>query len=492
MRQVTNILFYAFFGALLAGLYVSSDPLSVVAGALLAQLANFVIVPSGVLAFNPTKSSKDLKEERGQKMARMEELIKKSEDETRDFSDDELREWDTLDEDLKKLDANIDRQETFENRQKLLATQQGKKLDSLSDQDKRDIRKFSFLRTMRSLLPGEPILDGLEAEMDQEARNEAKCLGYNITGRGIPHMVLAQTSFRDNTITQPTQPEDGSALVRPQYQSFIDLLKANLVLRNLGATFLTGLVGDQIFPKKTQAATSTWKGEIESLDKSNIKFGTFEMKPHRLGTYVMASRQAMIQATPDLENMLRSDIVESVQVALDLAGIAGTGTLNQPLGVLNYTGTGSAEVGANGGAPTRKMLLELEAAIDISNAAMNNLRWLLHPQLSYALRNIPVVSGSDKFVMESGNELHGYPVFKTTQVPTNLAKGTTTGGLTAAIFGNWSDLIVGQWGGLDILVDPYSTALSGMIRYVVAGFYDIGVRREQSFAIAKDIDPTVA
>jgi HK97 family phage major capsid protein len=321
--------------------------------------------------------------------------------------------------------------------------------------------------------------------MHQQAVAEARALGQDVNGVGIPQMLLSR---RDNSITQPTQPEDGSAVkVVDTVRPIIDLARPKSVLRSLGATFLTGLVGDVGVPSLSQGAKSTFKGEIETLDKSNQKFKDAKMTPHRMGTWVRRSKQFLAQTSPGIEALLRSDLEKSVVQELERVAINGDGQDNEPLGILNYSDILQLVLGANGVAPDRDTLVLLEALVEGQNLALDSSGYLINVATKAKLKRTKVDAGSGLFLMNSNTELNGYPVQVTTNVPRDLSKGTSNSKLSAAIFGDWSQLLIGQWGGLDITVDNITLAKQGQVEIIIQTFHDVLAAQPKAFAAVKDL-----
>jgi HK97 family phage major capsid protein len=321
--------------------------------------------------------------------------------------------------------------------------------------------------------------------MHQQAVADARALGQDVNGVGIPQLLLNR---RDNSITQPTQPEDGSTVkavdtVRP----VIDLARPKSVLRALGATFLPGLVGDVGVPSLSQGAKSTFKGEIEELAKSNQKFKDAKLTPHRMGTWVRRSKQFLAQTSPAIEALLRSDLEKSVVQELERVAINGDGQDNEPLGILNYADILMLALDANGAAPDRDTLVLLEALVEGQNLALDSSGYLINVSTKAKLKRTKVDAGSGLFLMNSNTDLNGYPVQVTTNVPRNLSKGTSNEKLSAAIFGDWSQLLIGQWGGLDITVDNITLAKQGQVEIIIQTFHDVLAAQPKAFAAVKDL-----
>ena len=428
------------------------------------------------------KKLKQLLEERAAKVTEAQALVTAAEAERRELKPEEETQFDNLMAEARALDPKIDRAREIERLEGEEAVRSGQRLtNNHNTQEGRDLSKYSMTAVFKAAAEGRQ-LTGLEAEMAQEAKKEAREAGVQILGYGIPRMVL---EHRDNSITNPTQPEDGSILVSKEVRSLMDVLRERLVFRQLGATVLPNMTGDVAFPRMTQGATSTWKGETETLDKSNIKFDGMELSPKRLGTYITVSKQFLLQTPASTEPMLRNDIIDSAQVALDKAFINGDGT-KKPLGILNTPGIGAVVLGTNGAALTRSNILALMAALDLQNAAQGSLGFLMHTLTQYKLMDTKLDTGSGRFVMEEVARLLGYKVGVTNLVPANITKGTGTN-LSALVFGNFADYVIAQWGGFDVTIDNITGAKNGEINYILNSFWDGGVRRPQSFAAIKDV-----
>lgn len=430
-----------------------------------------------------------LREKREAKAKEARKLLDTATAASRSLTADETTQFDALMAEVRSLAADITRAEELEAAE-AEAAGRTQPLNTHRTDEARSLAQYSLLKAVRSApgYPGGSKLDGIEKEMHEEAAKEAREAGEPLKGVGIPQMLLDR---RDNGVTAQagvfTQPEDGAAVVERNLRPVIDLSRPSTVLRTLGAQFLTGLTGNVGVPSMTQGAVSTWKKEVETLDKSNQKFGSAEMTPHRLGTFAVRSLQFLAQTSPAIEQMLRTDIENSVWQALEVAAINGSGANNQPLGILNYSGINTLAMGANGGAPTRAMLIALQALVEDQNIRMDSPGFLINVLTKATLQNTKVDAGSGLFLMNDNNNLLGVTTASTSLVPKNLSKGTNSENLSAAVFGNWRDLLIGQWGGLDITVDPYTLATEGEVRIIIQSFFDVLVQRAKAFAVVKDL-----
>jgi HK97 family phage major capsid protein len=408
--------------------------------------------------------------------------------EQRSFSPDELSAWEKANQEVQSLKRELGIVETQEKIDAELAASRGQKLNNQNNKEDKDLGKYSVLRALNALVEGRSA-DGLEGEMHQEAQKEARAMGETIQGIGIPQSVLLHRQKRDNSITMPTQPEDGSAVMlqNQYYGSMMDMLRNALVTRQLGCTFLNDLTGNLSFTSMTTRPTATWKPEVGDLDKSNAKFAVEDFAPKRLGTYLVQSKLFLRQTAPSIEQKIREEIIYSITEGVDVAAIVGTGASNQPTGILNIAGTNAIALGANGAALTRANLVAAETTIAALNLNTTNYAWLINAATRGKLKNTLLDAGSGRFLMESNSSLLEYPVVMSNVAPSNLTKGTASGVASAAVFGDWSELFIGQWGGIDLMVDPYTLAVGGQVKIIAQGFFNIYIRRPSAFVKFTDI-----
>ena len=248
---------------------------------------------------------------------------------------------------------------------------------------------------------------------------------------------------------------DGKEIVATDKLNILSPLKGKSILAEAGATFLTGLVGNISIPNYT-GSTCGWKGELEAADNGKGTFGSVELSPKRLTAYIDISKQFLTQDSVGAEEMLRADIVNSLVAKLEqtIFGDAA-GDTTKPAGIFN-----SAEVVA----PSYQGVCEAEAAVtDYSGEK----RFVMSPTAKSAFKQA-TISGtkSDLRLLLEDGEVDGYPVSDSSNV--------VAGGYA---FGDFSELVVAQWGGIDIVVDPYTLATKNAIRLVINAYFDAKVRR---------------
>ena len=352
----------------------------------------------------------------------------------------------------------------------------------------KEARNFSFVRAIRALSNPQDRRAQEEARFEFEVSDAAaKREGRDSRGIMIPVDVLK----RDITTSTASGTSKGGNLVATDLLagSFIDVLRNRMVLNTLGATFLTGLQGNVAIPRKSAAAAAYWVGEGSAPTEGAPTFDQVTMSPKTLAAYVDYSRRLMLQSSLDVETMVRNDLAASIAVAMDGAAVSGSGT-NKPTGVLNTSGIGSVTLGTNGAAPTWAMVTNLVKEVEVDNALTGSAAFLTNGQVKAKMSNTPKQSSGieGNFILGPQlDSLYGYPLVVSQQVPSNLSKGSASGTLSAMIFGVWSDLLIGQWSGIDLMADPYTGSKEGTVRIVAFHDCDFAVRHPESFAECNEI-----
>lgn len=345
-----------------------------------------------------------------------------------------------------------------------------------------EARSFSFVRAINALAnPGDRRAQEA-AKFEREASDAfATKMGRAAQGFYVP----VEVQKRDLLVGTPTA---GGNTVATQLlaTNFIDLLRNKMAMTGLGAQFLTGLVGPIAIPRQTSGATAYWVAENGAPTESQQAFDQVTMTPRTLGAFTDISRKLLLQSSIAVEGFVRNDITTVIALAIDLAAINGSGASNQPTGILNTAGIGSVAGGTNGLAPTWAHIIALETAVAVANANIGNMGYLTNAQVRGKLLATEKATNTGAFVWADNNTLRGYKTEVSQQVPSNLTKGSASGICSAILFGNWADLIIGQWGSLDLMVDPYTGSTAGTVRVVALQDVDVAVRHAESFAAMKD------
>jgi HK97 family phage major capsid protein len=333
-------------------------------------------------------------------------------------------------------------------------------------------------------------LDGLEREVhDELAQYRNNPASGVLVPWDIPLDLAAAQRGRvlSGGETRALDASTGTGGIVTQFSAtMIEVLRSRMVTKQAGARVLAGLVGTFSLPRQSAAGTLSWAA-IGSAPGSgtNPTLDKVDFTPKTAGAYVDISRAFMKQATIDAEMMVRDDLVNIVAIGLDAAGLNGTGSNNQPTGVLQNSSVTTVAIASTGGDPTWAMIVGLEETVDDSNAMGGALAYITSPKGRGKFKRTLKVSGYPEY-LQAGADLNGYPCYATTSVPKNLTKSTGTA-LTALAFGNWNELVYGLWGGLDLIVDPYTNSTSGGVRLVALQEADVQLRHTASFAKCVDI-----
>lgn len=273
--------------------------------------------------------------------------------------------------------------------------------------------------------------------------------------------------------------------------SFIDRLTNAMMVNKMGATQLTGLQGDLAIPSLSGGATAYWVAENSAPTESQATFGQVAMAPKTVGAFTDISRKLLIQSSVDVENLITNDLAKSVALAIDLAALHGTGASNQPTGIAATAGIGSVAGGTNGLAPTLANLIGLWTEVAQDNADFGSTGFLTNSKVIGKLMSTTRGTNLDMIIKNFPNaegftDISGARCGVSNQVSSALTKGTSSGVCSAIFFGNWADLIIGQWSGVDVLVDPYTGGTAGTVRVRILQDCDVAVRHAESFAAMLD------
>ena len=351
------------------------------------------------------------------------------------------------------------------------------------DMSEKEVRNYSFMKAVRGLVNGSG-LNGLELEVSDEI---ARKNGKEARGFYAPDSFWA--GKRDLIAGTDA---DGGFLVGTDHRGdqFIDALRSRLVFSDLGTRFLSGLKGDVAIPKMTAAATAGFVAENNAVAEQNQTFGQLTLSPKSLGAFTDMSRLLMIQSDPSVEAIIRDDLLNAIAQKIEQVAIKG-GASNEPDGILETTGIGSVAIGTNGGAATWGSVVDLVKEVEADNAGLSadSMAYLTNSKVKSHLAQTAKVSSTDsvQILNDPWSSLYGYNMAVTNNVPSDLTKGTGSA-LSALVFGDFSQLIIGMFSSADVLVDPYTNSATGAVRVRVMQEMDLGVRNAQSFAAITDID----
>lgn len=338
-----------------------------------------------------------------------------------------------------------------------------------------EVRQFSIMNVCRALADPTDASAQRAAAFEFEASQAARARSGREGDRFmIPSDVL--TRAMNSTASGVTNADTGGYSIQNtlQTQSFVEILRNRAVLMQ-HARVIGGLVGNIDIPKQTAAAQGYWLGEDEDATETGIGLGQFSMSPKTVAAFTEVTRKLLKQSSMDVEAMLRYDLAVQLALTIDKAGFYGTGSDHQPLGLANQTGIHAQAFGV-AGQPTFAEMVNMETQIALDNADVNSMVYIANAGFrGYAKTKIKFAgSSSDATLWESGGTVNGYR----TDITNQVAAGDV-------FFGNFSDLLIGMWGGLELMVDPYSGSKKGRVRIVTFQDVDIALRRAASFTLGR-------
>ncbi len=346
----------------------------------------------------------------------------------------------------------------------------------------KETQRYSVVRAINALSSHDAASQRAAAFEREVSDAVAQKTGKAARGFYVP----SEVQRRDLLVGTPTA---GGNMVATNLQSgsFIDALRNAMVIDKLGAIFLSGLVGNIAIPKQTAASTAYWVAENSSPTESQQAIGQITMSPKTIGAFTDISRKLLLQSSIDVESFVQTDLGKVLGLGIQQAAINGTGAANQPSGIMTLAAATS--LGTNGAALDWAKVVALETLVASANADGGSMGYLTNAKVRGALKTTFMDGpGSGMRIWQPGdsNPVNGYSATVTNAIPSNGTKGTGTN-LSTLIFGNFADLVIGQWGTLDLMVDPYTGSTAGTVRVVALQDVDIAMRRTESFAYFSDV-----
>lgn len=377
--------------------------------------------------------SLEILDRKEQLRAELNSMLDNAEKEQRKLTEDETTRFEALNTEIRNLDKQI--------------------IDIKKEtKEVRKMGKFSLLKAINDIANNRQ-LDERALEVVNQGITEMRKAGQNYSGQ-------IQLPLEERATVQASVEGQGAETVAEDLLNILEPLRAKLVLAQAGASYMTGLVGNISIPAYSGSQV-TWEGEVADAKDGAGTFTEVKLEPHRLTAYIDLSKQFLIQDSVSAEEMLKRDIVNAIANKLEATILGSETIVNAPEGLLNG-------VVADSEAITYEDIVAMETELEEANVR-GDIKFVVSPSAKAKLKTTKLDAGSGKFAME-GNEVNGYPVLCTSAV---AGKGV--------IYGNFNDLVIGQWGGIDLTVDPYTQAANGKVRLVINAYFDAKPRRAESF-----------
>lgn len=362
-------------------------------------------------------------------------------EETVEKSDEEV-----VDEDKDKDNDNDVEGEDKEETRSARTTHKHININTMKEQ------RFSLLKAIRNVAENRQ-LDNVTAAVCNEGMKEMRAAGLNTVGQiYIPTM---------ETRAAVSVASEGADVVATDLYDIIEPLRAKNVLVQAGAKFYTGLTNNAQIPVMT-GSNVNWAGETAAATDGNVLFNNVTLTPKRLTAYVDISKMLLAQDSIGVENAIRQDLINAINSKLE-STILGKGakSATTPAGIFN------------GKTPTKvtdfEGLVGLEAKVEEANV-LGGISYIASPSARASFRNMMKGSRGTAQLAYTDGTLDGTPVYSTSNVEAKTF-----------VVGDFSNLAIGSWGGLDIVVDNYTQAVNGMIRLVVNAYFDAALIRPEAF-----------
>ncbi len=425
------------------------------------------------------KDLKKLLEERGVLIVEQQKIVEDARKQKREITSPEETRFDDLQSQIEAFEPTIKRAKIIEENEKRAAKNQGENIIEAPaiHGSKQEPKIYSLNAALRSALNKKP-LEGVEKEANQEYRKEIRSsvagLDQDDSGIsiGIPSSMMQK---RDQSVTAGTG-EKGGKLVVSEPPRMVAPLFANNPLEVLGVTPLTGLKGNVPLLSNTDVSF-VWADENENVtQKTDTDFEGPVLKPKRIVAVVDVSKQLIMQSTIAIEAFLINLLSNAYGRALARAVLNGSGG-KSPLGILNLPDVNDLATATSTKVDYVKVVA-LETAIEAENATDHSLAYVCNKVLKGSLKTTPRVEATDSIMLSDGKTLNGSKLLSTNLLGALL-------GNHPLIYGDWSQVFTGAWGGVSITVDPYTQSTSGKIRLVVNSYADMQVVHPKAFAFNK-------
>ncbi len=354
-------------------------------------------------------------------------------------------------------------------------------------------RNYSLGRMIQAQVTGDFRNAGFEREINDEI---ARKVGRQGEGFYVPDFVWGQRGALSTAATGATGSEvvfDDFVPTEHRGDMFIEALRNKLVLGDLGATFMSGLTGRIKMPKLATGAAAGFVEELGDVSDGAGTDGALTLQPRTMGAFVEVSRLLMMESVPSIEQIIRDDLLRSAADKTEFFAIQGSGSSGQPTGILNTSGINDLDIssGTDVAALTWQDIVDLVKLVEEDNGIVNDAAagFLSNPKVKSKLATTVKVGSTDSVMLlnDPWTNLYGYPTGFTSNVPSNLNPGDGGTDASALIFGDFSSLVVGQFGAPSIMVNPFSGDKSGTVRLTLLAEMDVGVRNAVSFAVTNEV-----
>lgn len=361
------------------------------------------------------------------------------------------------------------------------------------NKEEKEMRQFSFTKMVSE---GAKVT-GFEAEMLQESANEARSLGITAGGSYLSNKLLSAiiAPIMEKRTMTAASGSGGGYLIPTIKLDWFDALFSYSIMEKAGFQKLSGLSANTDIPGIGTAITTGWAdGETGTQTPADAVLVNRALTPKLLYGATNVSKRLLIQTNQSVENMILQDIMKGMAQALQNAVINGAGSSGIPTGILATSGIQSVAMDTNGAAISFAKVMDLYKAVANANANLDMCKWITNPKVFAEAMQTPIDSGSGAMIIPynsffggANGKIAGYDVLSTSSVPSDLTKGSSSSICSALLFGDFSQVVVGQFGGIDVVVDDATGARSGYRAITINQYNDVVVKQPGAIGAIKDI-----
>lgn len=437
------------------------------------------------------KSSLELKQERKSVSDQIDAIVNRAKGENREYTAEEVKELRQLQDNYDKYTSHIELE--MANEKRAAAAAAG--IITRGNSEEKEKGKFSFSKLLNELTrsAGDVTkVTGLEREMLEESSKEARSLGISPGGIYLSNDLMNVVHKRTMVVGTPTA---GGNFIPTEKLGFFDALYNATVLAELGVQTLTGLSANTDLKGLSTGASTAWGGETATISPADLSTAARELRPNTLSSAMDISRTLATQTNNSIDQYLMQSMMRAMRVALEAAVINGDGS-DKPLGILGTSNIQDVAMGTNGGAISYAKLLELAEKVKTAGANEANCRWLTNFKVERTLKQTPIEAATGAMILAymqyfGGVQgmVDGKPINFTQNVPSNLTKGSTSGSCSALIYGDFTNVVIGQYGGMELSIDSTSAAVvrAQKVAITMTQLVDSTVLQPAALGAIKDI-----
>ena len=417
------------------------------------------------------KEIKDLLDEKVEKRGAIHTLLTA---EKRKMTEAEKTDFDTLSTEIAELRADLEIAKTFEADQNLINMRVLPVHGIVPAEQPKEVRNYDFFTAIAQKLDGK--VEGIYAEMHQEAEHELRNLGTNssINGIGIPKAIMDNVGFQQRSEHMATGGDatKGKNTIIPEFKGYFDVLYDETFLKRAGASYIDDCVGQVIFMKQNNKVTVTQVAENTAGSMSQFSYTQLAVDPKRYTANINMSKLLLLQSSVGVKNDALMHMKMQHQEQLEIDGLAAVVAAATQVLIAGST---------NGATFTYDAVLELNRILKTNKLWSPSAAYLVNQNIEKKAKLTPELANTIALPVLKDGQMGGVNTVQSALIPGNLVKNASGAVCSEIFLGDFNFLKVCKWGGLDVTVDPYTKKKEGELEITADCFYNFGVTRAEAF-----------